>query len=41
MMVTTATRHSSRDFAPKHNRDAKNMITVLCLGFSEEFEMEI
>jgi hypothetical protein len=32
MMVTTATRHSSRDFAPKHNRDAKNMMNCALLG---------
>jgi hypothetical protein len=32
MVVTTATRHSARDFVPKNNRDAKNMMNCALLG---------
>jgi hypothetical protein len=32
MVVTTAISCSDRDFVPKHNRDAKNMMNCALLG---------
>jgi hypothetical protein len=32
MMVTVTTRCSDRDFVPKHNRNAKNMMNCALLG---------